>query len=194
MTERLLRRFVDLLLENGLISKAEYEDFVYVLLGDVESLMVITSILFLSIMIGQIIPTVGFLICFFALRKRTGGYHLDSYFKCYIGTLCLYIIITIIAYITFECTEILLGSAMIAMAVIMLYGSINHPDMDMENDELQESKMMSRIIVGMEFSVILFLKWLGNVEMLVAYSSLAIVLCAILLVLAKLTGQEVKKV
>ena len=83
---------------------------------------------------------------------------------------------------------------MIAMAVIMLYGSINHPNMDMENDELQKTKTIARIIVGIEFSVILFLKWLGNAEMLVAYSCLAIVLCAILLVLAKLTGQEVEKI
>lgn len=194
MTEWVIRRFVDLLLKRGLISNAEYEDFVYVLLGDAESLIVITSILLISIAIGQVVPTVAFLICFFALRKRTGGYHLDSYFKCYIGTLCLYAIITVIAYITFECTEILLGFSIVSMAIIMWFGSINHPNMDMENDELQESKTMSRIIVGLEMSVIVFFKWLGGVEMIVAYVSLAIVLCAILLVLAKLTGQEVKKV
>ncbi len=192
MAERTIRRLVGLLLKNGLISEVEYDDFVYVLLGDVESLIVITSILLIGIIIGQVVPTAAFLICFFSLRKRTGGYHLDSYLKCYIGTLCLYVMITVIAYTALECTEILLCFALIAMVVVMWFGSINHPAMNMETDEVQESKTMSRIVVSMEISVILFLKWLGNAEMIVAYLSLAIVLCAILLVLAKLTGQEVK--
>lgn len=79
------------------------------------------------------------------------------------------------------------------MAVILLFGSINHPNIDMENDELQESKALSRIIVCMEFCVILFLVWMGNADVIVAYLSLAIVLCAILLIMAKVSGQEVKR-
>lgn len=193
MIEQITRKFVNLLLKDGLISIAEYEEFMYVLLGDIESLVVIVSILFLSVMVKQIIPTISFLACFFTLRKRTGGYHLNSYFKCYMGTLCLYLMITAIAYIISGYTKVLIGSSMIATLVIIWIGSINHPNMDMENDELQNSKIMSRIIVVLEFSVILFLNYLGINEMIVAYSSLAIILCAVLLILAKLTGQEVKR-
>lgn len=40
MTERSIRRIVNLLIKNGLVSETEYENFVYVLLGDAESLIV----------------------------------------------------------------------------------------------------------------------------------------------------------
>lgn len=193
MIEQLTRKFVTLLLNNNLISITEYEEFLYVLLGDVESLVIIVSILFFSTIVKQVIPTISFLVFFFTLRKRTGGYHLKSYFTCYIGTLCLYVIITVIAYMASGCTKILIGFAMIATLIIIWIGSINHPNMDMENDELQNSKKMSRIIVASEFSIILFLRWTGCSKMIIAYSSLAIILCTILLIFAKLTGQEVKK-
>ena len=150
MLEQIVRKLVSLLLRNRFISQEEYEQFVYVLLGDIESFLVIISILFIGTVIGQIVPTASFLICFFALRKRTGGYHLSSYYKCYIGTVCLYVFI------------------------------------------VHELKKMSRIIVILELLVIFFLNWLGNAEMVIVYSGLAIILCAALLVIAKLIGQEVK--
>lgn len=193
MTEQFIRRFVGLLRKNDLIEEAEYENFVYVLLGDMESLIVISSILFLSIVIGRFIPTVSFLLCFFSLRERTGGYHLDSYLKCYIGTIFLYLIISFISSKIYESQEILLVFVMIAMVVILRLGSINHPNMDMEKEELRENKKMSRIIVITEVFVLLCLYWVGNAGMIVTYSGMAIVLCAGLLLLAKLTGQEVKK-
>lgn len=94
MAERGIRSIVGLLLKNDLITKAEYEEFVYVLLGDFESVMVVISILTLGVISRRIIPTISFLLCFFSLRKRTGGYHLNTYAGCYICTLCLYLFIT----------------------------------------------------------------------------------------------------
>ena len=33
----------------------------------------------------------NFYIFFFELRKRTGGYHLDSFYKCYFATVAIYL-------------------------------------------------------------------------------------------------------
>lgn len=98
MIERTIRKVLDILLENKRISAEEYEEFVYVLLGDVESFIVTGSIFFLSILADQIIPSMFFLVFFFSLRKRTGGYHLNSFSKCCIGTIILYLIITVTIY------------------------------------------------------------------------------------------------
>ena len=192
MLEQIVRKLVSLLLRNRFISQEEYEQFVYVLLGDIESFLVIISILFIGTVIGQIVPTASFLICFFALRKRTGGYNLSSYYKCYIGTVCLYVFIAGISYLIFGHEEILIGCAVVAGIVIMYIGNVNHPNMNAEEEEVHELKKMSRIIVILELLVIFFLNWLGNAEMVIVYSGLAIILCAALLVIAKLIGQEVK--
>ena len=74
----------------------------------------------------------------------------------------------------------------------MYIGNVNHPNMNAEEEEVHELKKMSRIIVILELLVIFFLNWLGNAEMVIVYSGLAIILCAALLVIAKLIGQEVK--
>lgn len=192
MIERTIRKVLDILLENKRISAEEYEEFVYVLLGDVESFIVTGSIFFLSILADQIIPSMFFLVFFFSLRKRTGGYHLNSFSKCYIGTIILYLIITVMVYFSCQSIGVFVFLAMIAMIIIIILGSVNHPNMDMDDVELQKSKTISRSIVLIEFSFILLLKEFENTEYVIAYLSSAIVLCAILLILAKLTGQEVK--
>lgn len=191
MAERGIRSIVGLLLKNDLITKAEYEEFVYVLLGDFESVMVVISILTLGVISRRIIPTISFLLCFFSLRKRTGGYHLNTYAGCYICTLCLYLFITKSACYLMQHINFFVSLAMIAGCIVMMLGSVNHPNMGMGKDELAESAMIARIIVGIECLFILSLRWLGNAEMIVVYSGMAIVLCAALLILAKLLRQEV---
>lgn len=188
MLERIVKKLVGLLQENGLIAEEEYEEFAYVLLGNVESILIIISLLLIGIMVGQEMSTVSFLICFFALRRKTGGYHLDSYYRCYIGTVCLYVFITVISYYVSEYEEILIGCAVIAAIVIICIGSVNHPNMELEVDEMHNLKTTARVIVILEILAIFFLRWLGNTEMIITYSSLAIILCATLLIIAKLTA------
>lgn len=193
MLERIVRKLVNLLQKNGLVSLEEYEEFSYVLLGNAESLLVIISILLIGIIIGQGMPTVSFLIYFFALRRKTGGYHLNSYCKCYICTVCLYVFITVFSYLVFKYEKIVISCAVIAGLIIMYIGNINHPNMDLEVEEAHELKISARIIVVLEILAIFFMKWLGNMELIITYSSMAIILCATLLIIAKLVGQEVKK-
>lgn len=193
MVERMIKKLVDAFQENGLILQSDYDKYVYVLSGDVEFLITLTSIFLLSILIGQVLPTIGFLICFLVLRRRTGGYHMDTYFQCYFCTLCVYILVTILTYVMARYTWLLIGTAFLAGIVIMIIGSVNHPNMDMGQEELQDSKAMARIIVCIELASILFLKWLGDNEILISYACLAVILCAILLIVAKIVGQEVKE-
>lgn len=191
MMERGIRKIVNLLLKNDLIATAEYDEFVYVLLGDIESIIVVISILFIGLISQRFIPTLSFLICFFSLRKRTGGYHLTSFISCYICTICLYLFITASACFLSHYINSIIIFTIIAGFIIMMIGSVNHHNMAMEKDELNESAMISRIIVGIECLFILFLQWLGNTEIIIVYSGMAIVLCAVLLILAKLAKQEV---
>lgn len=60
------------------ISSCEYEKFVYVIESDIEALITLTSIMIISVVIGNVIQTLCFLIFFFMLRKRMGGFHLKN--------------------------------------------------------------------------------------------------------------------
>ena len=80
----------------------------------------------------------------------------------------------------------------IAALAIEIIGTVNHPNMDMDKDELRESKKAARLCVLMEVSVIAALVALNINALYVSYMSLAVILCASLLCVAKVIRQEVK--
>ncbi len=79
----------------------------------------------------------------------------------------------------------------LAIVLICIVGTINHPNMDMSKNELQESKKAARLIVLMEVMVIIFSIYFKVNILYIGYMSVAIILCAFLLCLAKIIKQEV---
>ena len=63
--------------------------------------------------------------------------------------------------------------------------------MDMNKSELQESKKAARLIVIMEVMIIAVLVYLKADILYIGYMSVAIILCAFLMCLAKIIKQEV---
>ena len=82
---------------------------------------------------------------------------------------------------------------MLFLAIILIYviGTINHPNVDMNKSELQESKKAARLIVIMEVMIIAVLVYLKADILYIGYMSVAIILCAFLMCLAKIIKQEV---
>lgn len=78
-----------------------------------------------------------------------------------------------------------------SIIMIFLIGTVNHPNMAMDCYELQESKKAARYTLGLE-CIILFAAIALNInKMCICYISLAIILCATLLCIAKIIKQEV---
>ncbi|MCX4354504.1 MAG: accessory gene regulator B family protein, partial [Lachnospiraceae bacterium] len=133
-----------------------------------------------------------FLVFFLSLRKRTGGYHADKFWQCYLVTVIIYISIIQAATVLSETPIAVYVMLSLAVLVIGVIGTVNHPNMDMDKDELQEAKKAARLCVLMEASVIVALIALKINELYVSYMSLAVILCASLLCVAKIMKQEVK--
>ena len=71
-------------------------------------------------------------------------------------------------------------------------GTINHPNMDMSKSELRESKKAARLLILIEVMIIAVLVYLKADLLYIGYMSVAIILCAFLMCLAKIIKQEVK--
>ena len=67
-----------------------------------------------------------------------------------------------------------------------------HPGMDWNKEEFEENKKLARITVFVELLVVIALTYLGMAEKYILFMSFGMILCAILLTLGKITGQEVK--
>ena len=107
-------------------------------------------------------------------------------------TVILYIMIMQVAAVLSQNPIAIYVMLPFAALVIGVIGTVNHPNMDMDKNELQESKKAARLCVLLEVSVIAAFIALKINDLYVSYMSLAIILCASLLCVAKVMKQEVK--
>lgn len=82
---------------------------------------------------------------------------------------------------------------LLAIGAIGIIGTVNHPNMHMNTEELSESKKEARIIVLLEASIIWCCVQLGADMIFISYMAIAVILCAALLYIAKVLKQEVKE-
>ena len=192
MITKAVKYLVDQLVKMELIEEMQRDEYLYSLTCFVEGILTIGSILILAICFEKIIPTIMFLLFFFSLRRRTGGFHLNSFGSCFIGTLILYVLIVICAKYAVLERLVLVLFTVCSYVCILIIGTVNHPNMDMSKEELNASKTSSRLLVSMLIMLVGFLWWIeANMEIIV-YMCLAIILCASLLIIAKIVKQEVR--
>lgn len=179
-------------MEKEAILKAEMREYyIYMLVVISEKWITILSILCLGFLMKKIIPTVLFLLCFIPLRRRTGGYHADKFWKCYLGTLIIYILIYYLCSIVVCYMNIVYCGFIISVFLISMMGTINHPNIAMNVLELQKSKQAARYMLGLECMVVVAMIILGMQAIYVCYMAMSIILCAVLMCVAKILKQEV---
>lgn len=187
MIYEIAQRLTGKLQKTNRISSDEYEKFVYVIESDIEALITLTSIMIISVVIGNIIQTLCFLIFFFMLRKRMGGFHLKKYWQCYIATLCIYVFISHIMENAHNYREHIVVMTIFAALIIIYIGGMYHPNLQLTKDEKDDLKVMSRVTCGIQLVIILFLDWMNIFGDIMLYLCMAVVLCAILLLLTPLS-------
>lgn len=191
MIERFVNSLVNQMEEEKFLRREMREEYVYTLLVASEKWISVLSILCLSIVLKQVVPTILFLVFFMPLRKRTGGYHADKFWQCYLGTLAIYIMVIQICFILTHHMNIVYCCVSISAILIGMIGTVNHPNMAMDCCELQKSKQAARYILALECMVLVAMIILKMREIFICYMSMAIILCATLLCIAKVLKQEV---
>lgn len=192
MIEKVVLNLVSQMESKKMIDKADSEHYAYALITLAEHTMTVGTMLLIGLVFNQFIPTICFMVFFLSLRKRTGGYHADKFWQCYLVTVILYIVVIQAAAVLSKNPIAVYVMLSFAVLVIGVIGTVNHPNMDMDKDELQESKKAARLCVLLEAAVIVALIALKISNLYVSYMSLAIILCASLLCVAKVMKQEVK--
>lgn len=192
MVEEMVLKLVNQMEMKKMIEKSDRDYYEYVLIMMIERIIAIGSLLIISVIFKQFLPTVAFLTFFLSLRKRTGGYHADKFWQCYLLTIITYIAIIQMAPVLSQKKVIMYAILLFAVLVIEVIGTVNHPNIDMNKDELQENKKSARLLVLMETAIIVLLITLGISQLYVSYMSIAIILCSFLMCLAKIMKQEVK--
>lgn len=139
---------------NDYIDKEKYEYEVY--LYGFESLIALTlnlvSILLIGLLFNRFMHTVVFLACYCPLRKFTGGYSDDTYKKCFLKSLVVFIITILIANDLANIDIkplIVLFSALNWISIYMLspVDDINHTLTDTEKIKYKKNARLIAILV-----------------------------------------------
>ncbi|MDE7423852.1 MAG: accessory gene regulator B family protein [Lachnospiraceae bacterium] len=193
MIEKMVLNVVNLMETKKIIEKANSEYYEYALVSIIERIIAVATMLIIGVFFKQFISTVIFLVFFLSLRKRTGGYHADKFWQCYLVTVITYIGVIYVAMAVSEKNSVPLYAVLIiAVLIIEVIGTVNHPNIDLEKCELRETKRAARLLVLMEAAVIATLVILGINQLYVSYMSIAVILCSSSMCLAKILKQEVK--
>lgn len=178
------------LINRNLLSDDRKDEYVYVIETSLEKLISYAFILTIAVLTGTLVQSIIFLVLFVSIRGRTGGFHMNTYFKCLISTIVLYLLLSVIiipalvanyvtAYIIF-CISIL---------CIILIASVNHPNMDMSKSEFEGAKKASRLNAFIHWSIITTVYFALPQNDYTVYAMSADILCSLLLILAKIKKQ-----
>lgn len=192
MVEEIVLNIVNQMEAKKMIEEGSREFYEYALVIMAERVISVSTMLIIAIIFKQFLPTVAFLMFFLSLRKRTGGYHADKFWQCYLLTVISYIGVVQVATILSDKSHIMYALLFLAVLVVEVIGTVNHPNIDLDENELQETKKSARLFVLIETGVIVVLAVLKMNQLYVSYMSIAIILCSALMCLAKMIKQEVK--
>ncbi len=191
MVERFVNRLTDRIIAENNVSEDMREWYIYSFLHIVETSISTITLLLVGLITGRMIP-VGLLCLFFiALRSKTGGFHCEKFLTCYLGTVLCVVAIEIVETLLRENTVAFYSLLGVAMLIVFYLGTVNHPNMDLSTDELIKSKRLARIILAIEAGLIIFMDYIGAERVIVNYMIMAVALCAIMMLTAKIKKQEV---
>lgn len=193
MVARFAEHLVDQFEKEKLMDHTMREHYIYAVVSIIERFLTVGSIICLGFIHKNVDLTVLFMIFFFSLRKRTGGYHAKHYWQCYIMTIIVYMTVMYLCHHVQEVAcliWILLG---ISVVVISVIGTVNHPNLDLDAEEMQISQKSARYVLLIECGI-LCIAWYLRIDNSYVYCMmLAVILCGFLMILAKLLEQEVNR-
>lgn len=192
MVEKIAKELTFKMISSELI-KAEKEDYyIYAIVSIFEKIIVFGTILVIGIANKIILPTIVFWVGFMGLRKRTNGFHAKKFYMCYIGTIIIYCMVIVIEPFLTNYKYLMYTVVILAASIIVVIGVINHPNMDLTKEEFVDSKRASRWFVLLEICILGMLIMLKVEQIYISYYSMGIIICAILMCIAKVTKQEIK--
>ncbi len=156
MIDRLSKKITQRLLDKQIISFDDWEVYMYGLQVIISGIAKFTGLMIIAWVLGWIIEAIVFITAFSLLRINAGGFHTDTYLKCFLVTsvitiLSIWIVKNYFISSLFIYTAIILFSVGI---LVLFYAPVDTPNKRMVGNEKKIFKMRSIIVLMLEISII----------------------------------------
>jgi accessory gene regulator B len=136
--------------------KYEYDVYLYGFESMIALILNTVSILLIGLLFDRFMHTVVFLLCYFPLRQYTGGYHADTYEKCFLTFVVIFIVTIFIANNLGNegIKPLIILFSIINWTSICLLSPVDHINNILEDEDKIKYKKKARLIATL---VLLFI-------------------------------------
>ena len=178
---QIIGNWIDQMQKKNWLLEEDREYYQYAMEVRLEEILTIATVFFVIICMRQFVNGLTFLVSFLTLRKRTGGFHMKTFEACYMATVGTFVAVIFVAKYVHTYSKIGFICTCIASVYVVVIGTVNNPDIDMNNSELSVSKKCARIVLTVELLIVIVGMRIKKCKEIVIMISLAIILCSILL-------------
>lgn len=140
MNHKLSVLICDKLLKYKIIAEELVDVYIYGFELIFSFLISTLSIIAIGLIINQISPTLIFLTFFILIRRYTGGFHANTYLKCQIYTISLYLFVIIASILTSVNNIVYLIFILAGLSIIATIGPIDNPHKPLDEQEKRKHK------------------------------------------------------
>ena len=127
-----------------------------------------------------------FTVVFVAVRSFSDGIHCKTSIGCFIGSVLLALSTIPVTTWLIKYPVVCITGVLISMAVILVIGAINNPNLDLSEEEFLWHKKITRILILIIGPAVICLLFLFSNNQLVYYSALGIIYNALSLMAVKI--------
>lgn len=147
-------------IKNNLIQEDEIDIYIYGLQLIISSILGISIILFLGIISERLTDSLIFLFCFIILRQYSGGYHANSYLKCNLYFITIFLLTEfVVIYTQSEYIDALtVGLVCISFVIMLRLAPIDNINKKLSNSQKLKNKKITIIIFIILITISIFMK------------------------------------
>lgn len=187
MIKYLSDNITDFFYSNNIIQEEDKEIYVYGLQLIISTIIGITLILVLGLILKKLFYSIIFLISFIPIRMYSGGYHANSYVKCNLTLISLYLVAMSAVIFTPSVYVIRIS---VIMAIITIYIILKYAPVDNENKRLTENRKKGnkKITVFILFAFCLIGVVMYKINIQLFYTIIVTMFLVSILIIIKVKG------
>lgn len=160
MINKISKNVAVFFIKNNLIQVDEIDIYIYGLQLIISSILGISIILFLGIISERLTDSLIFLFCFIILRQYSGGYHANSYLKCNLYFISIFLLTeAAVIYTQAKYKDVLtVGLICISFVIILRFAPIDNINKKLSNSQKLKNKKITLIIFVILITISIFMK------------------------------------
>ncbi|WP_313346261.1 accessory gene regulator B family protein [Sedimentibacter sp.] len=160
MINKISKNVAVFFIKNNLIQVDEIDIYIYGLQLIISSILGISIILFFGIISDHLTDSLIFLFCFIILRQYSGGYHANSYLKCNLYFISIFLLTeAAVIYTQAKYKDVLtVGLICISFVIILRFAPIDNINKKLSNSQKLKNKKITLIIFVILITISIFMK------------------------------------